>query len=153
MFAVTEGAYINISGGYLHVNASGDGLDSNGDLVISGGEIYVSGPTSNGNGTLDYNGTATITGGTLIGAGSSGMEQTFTSAEQGVILTKASNGTAGSIISLTDEDGNELVSGLQIKNIRRHYQHSGYQRGLYLYRDRKRNCNRDYHVQPHLRIC
>lgn len=110
IFAVTEGAYINISGGYLHVNASGDGLDSNGDLVISGGEIYVSGPTSEGDGTLDYNGIATITGGTLIGAGSSGMEQTFTSAEQGVILTKASNGTAGSTISLTDEDGNELVS-------------------------------------------
>ena len=110
MFAVTEGAYINISGGYLHVNASGDGLDSNGDLVISGGEIYVSGPTSDGNGTLDYNGTATITGGTLVGAGSSGMEQNFTTADQGAILTEVSNGTAGSIISLTDEDGNELVS-------------------------------------------
>ena len=110
IFAVTEGACINISGGYLHVNASGDGLDSNGDLVISGGEIYVSGPTTEGDGTLDYNGIATISGGTLIGAGSSGMEQTFTSAEQGVILTKASNGTAGSTISLTDEDGNELVS-------------------------------------------
>ena len=110
MFAVTEGACINISGGYLHVNASGDGLDSNGDLVISGGEVYVSGPTSDGDGTLDYNGTATITGGTLVGAGSSGMEQTFTTAEQGVILTEVSNGTAGSTISLTDEDGNELVS-------------------------------------------
>ena len=110
IFAVTEGAYINISGGYLHVNASGDGLDSNGDLVISGGEIYVSGPTSDGNGTLDYNGTATVTGGTLVGAGSSGMEQNFTTADQGVILTEVSNGTAGSIISLTDEDGNELVS-------------------------------------------
>lgn len=110
MFAVTEGACINISGGYLHVNASGDGLDSNGDLVISGGEIYVSGPTSDGNGTLDYNGTATITGGTLVGAGSSGMEQNFTTADQGVILTEVSNGTAGSTISLSDEDDNELVS-------------------------------------------
>ena len=110
MFAVTEGACINISGGYLHVNASGDGLDSNGDLVISGGEIYVSGPTSDGDGTLDYNGTATITGGTLVGAGSSGMEQTFTTADQGVILTEVSSGTAGSTISLSDEDGNELVS-------------------------------------------
>ena len=110
IFAVTEGAYINISGGYLHVNATGDGLDSNGDLVISGGEIYVSGPTSDGNGTLDYNGTATITGGTLVGAGSSGMEQTFTTADQGVILTEVSNGTAGSTVSLSDEDGNELVS-------------------------------------------
>lgn len=110
IFAVTEGACINISGGYLHVNATGDGLDSNGDLVISGGEIYVSGPTSDGNGTLDYNGTATITSGTLVGAGSSGMEQTFTTADQGVILTEVSNGTAGSTVSLSDEDGNELVS-------------------------------------------
>ena len=38
------------------------------------------------------------------------MEQNFTTADQGVILTEVSNGTAGSTISLSDEDGNELVS-------------------------------------------
>ena len=53
LFAVTEGAYIHISGGKLHVNASGDGIDSNGDLTVSGGETYVSGPSNDGNGTLD----------------------------------------------------------------------------------------------------
>ena len=57
-FASTEGAYIHISGGVLHVNAFGDGIDSNGDVTVSGGETYVSGPTNNGNGTLDYSGTA-----------------------------------------------------------------------------------------------
>ena len=54
-----EGVYILISGGKLTVNASGDGIDSNGDLTITGGEVYVSGPTSDGDGALDYAGTGT----------------------------------------------------------------------------------------------
>ena len=76
-FASTEGAYIHISGGVLHVNAFGDGIDSNGDVTVSGGETYVSGPTNNGNGTLDYSGTARITGGVFAASGSSGMAQNF----------------------------------------------------------------------------
>ena len=81
-----EGVYILISGGKLTVNASGDGLDSNGDLTITGGEVYISGPTSDGDGALDYAGTGTITGGTLIAAGSSGMAQSLSSDTQGVML-------------------------------------------------------------------
>ena len=34
---------------------------------MAGGTVYVCGPTNGGNGARDYNGTATITGGTLIG--------------------------------------------------------------------------------------
>ena len=55
---ITEGAYIQISGGVLRVNASGDGIDSNGDLTVSGGKTYLSGPVNSGNGILDYNGSA-----------------------------------------------------------------------------------------------
>ncbi len=76
-FASTEGAYIHISGGILHVNSSGDGIDSNGEITVSGGETYVSGPTNDGNGTLDYSGTAQITGGIFAASGSSGMAQNF----------------------------------------------------------------------------
>lgn len=57
--------------------AGGDGIDSNGDLNVSGGEIYVSGPTSDGDSTLDYDGAATVTGGTIVAAGYSGMAQNF----------------------------------------------------------------------------
>ena len=63
-FSADSEAKITITGGEIHVNASGDGLDSNGDIEISGGTVYVYGPTSNGNGSLDYENNAVITGGT-----------------------------------------------------------------------------------------
>ena len=53
-FSADSEAKITITGGEIHVNASGDGLDSNGDIEISGGTVYVYGPTSSGNGSLDY---------------------------------------------------------------------------------------------------
>ena len=68
---------LKISGGTIYVNSSSDGLDSNNHIYISGGTIYVDGPTSNGNGPIDYGDTASdifeITGGELIAVGSSGM--------------------------------------------------------------------------------
>ena len=106
-----EGVYILISGGKLTVNASGDGLDSNGDLTITGGEVYVSGPTSDGDGALDYAGTGTITGGTLIAAGSSGMAQSLSSDAQGVMLLALSGvQSAGSTVTVKDADGTLLAS-------------------------------------------
>ena len=62
-----------VNGGTLEVWASGDGLDSNGNATITGGEITVYGPTTDGNGALDVNGTFEVSGGTLIATGSSGM--------------------------------------------------------------------------------
>ncbi len=106
-----EGVYILISGGKLTVNASGDGIDSNGDLMITGGEIYVSGPTSDGDGALDYAGTGTITGGTIVAVGSSGMAQSLSSDTQGVILlTLSGKQDAGSTVTLKDADGAVLAS-------------------------------------------
>ena len=110
-FAAEDGAYIHISGGKLKVNASGDGIDSNGELTISGGETYVSGPTNNGNGTLDYSGTAKITGGIFVGAGSSGMAQNFgEDSTQGVIFVTMNSQSSKSAITLLDADKKEIVS-------------------------------------------
>lgn len=102
--------YIRIAGGKLYVNAGGDGIDSNGNLIVSGGETYVDGPTDNGDGALDYDGTATITGGILVAVGSSGMAQNFgTASTQGSILLNFSTGSK-SAVTLTDAQGNVLVS-------------------------------------------
>lgn len=111
-FAATEGAYICISGGTLHINASGDGIDSNGDLTVSGGETYLAGPVNDGNGSLDYNGTAVITGGIFAASGSSGMAQNFgSSSAQGVMMVNLDNKQeAGTRILLTDSAGTELLS-------------------------------------------
>lgn len=111
IFTATDGAYIKISGGKLTVNASGDGVDSNGSLEISGGETYVSGPTNSGNGTLDYNGDAVISGGIFVGAGASGMAQNFgSSSTQGAMLVTVNQGNAGDTISLKDNSGKEIIS-------------------------------------------
>lgn len=101
---------ITISGGSIFMNASGDGIDANGSLAISGGTVIVCGPTSGDTAVLDYDTTATITGGTFIGTGASTMAQTFSSSEQGVIALKVGSQSAGTELVLTDASGNEILS-------------------------------------------
>lgn len=101
---------ITISGGTIHVTASGDGIDANGTLTISGGYTTVCGPTRGDTATLDYDVSAVITGGTFIGTGASGMAQTFSDSEQGVISVSVGNQSAGTEITLTDSDGNVIIS-------------------------------------------
>lgn len=109
-FSADSNAKIAITGGEIHVNASGDGLDSNGDIEISGGTVYVYGPTSGGDGSLDYENNAVITGGTVLIAGSSGMAMNFGSeSTQGSILASTDNASAGTTVKLTDSSGNVIA--------------------------------------------
>ncbi|MCI6021042.1 MAG: carbohydrate-binding domain-containing protein [[Bacteroides] pectinophilus] len=110
--ASDDDVYIKITGGTITVNASGDGIDSNGNLYITGGTVYVAGPTSNGDGALDYDGEASITGGTLIAAGSSGMAQGMgsNSTQCSILVNLSETIAAGSVISLKDSSGNVLIS-------------------------------------------
>ncbi len=101
---------ITISGGTLAITAYGDGIDANGSLEITGGHIVVTGPTQGDTSTLDYDTTGVITGGTFIGTGASGMAQTFSSSEQGVIAVSTGEQSAGTQITLTDSAGNTLIS-------------------------------------------
>lgn len=100
---------ITISGGTIRIDASGDGIDSNSDLTVSGGEIYVSGPMSDGDSALDYDSTATVTGGTVVAAGYSGMAQNFgaNSTQGSILLTCQSASTE--TIRVTDASGNVLA--------------------------------------------
>ena len=115
-FAADENAIISISGGMLTVNAEGDGIDSNGSIEITGGETYVCGPTNNGNGALDYNGTAKITGGTIIALGSSGMAMNMSEATQGSILVNFNASYSNEEITVTDSDGNTIISFTSTKS-------------------------------------
>ena len=101
---------IVISGGTLNIQSSGDGIDANGTLEISGGYTTVTGPTQGDTATLDYDVSAVITGGTFIGTGASGMAQSFSGSEQGVVAIRAGNQPAGTRILLTDGKGNTLIS-------------------------------------------
>ncbi len=102
---------IAISGGVIYVRADGDGLDSNGDLLVSGGELYVSGPENGANGALDYEGIGQITGGTVVAAGNSGMAMNFgDTSTQGSILVTTKDHAAGTVITLRDSLGKEMIS-------------------------------------------
>lgn len=104
-------AVVEISGGHTEIDAEGDGIDSNGTFTVSGGETYVSGPAGDGDGALDYETDAVITGGILIAAGSSGMTVNFgEKSTQGSILLNTGSQKAGTDIVLTDASGTELLS-------------------------------------------
>lgn len=113
-FQATEGCYVRIAGGVTSIDAKGDGVDTNGTLHVSDGELYVSGPENDGNSALDYDGSASISGGIVAAAGYSGMAQNFGSdSTQGSImvtfdtaLTEASEME----ITLTDESGKTLLT-------------------------------------------
>lgn len=99
-----------INNGNISVNATGDGLDSNGSMYINGGTIYVAGPTSGGNGALDYDSECVVTGGNIIIYGSNGMWQNPSNTSTQYALTFQTNGSAGDEIVLKDSSGNEITS-------------------------------------------
>lgn len=104
--------YVQIAGGQITINAGADGIDSNGNLYVTGGTTYINGPENRGEGALDYNGSAYISGGFFAAVGSSGMMQTFSadSEQQMLMVYYEEAQAAGTAISLTDEEGNELFS-------------------------------------------
>ncbi|MGI6755553.1 MAG: hypothetical protein ACOX4F_06055 [Atopobiaceae bacterium] len=103
-------AMITISGGNLTIDADGDGIDSNGSFTMSGGNVYVAGPTNDGNGALDTGEEATITGGTIIAVGSSGMATSFSSSSsQASVMVYLDSATTGTV-SLKDSSGAVIAS-------------------------------------------
>lgn len=109
---------LTITGGTMYVNAVGDGLDSNGSIIMSGGTVVVNGPTNNGNGSLDYDGTFNITGGILVASGSSGMAQmpSSSSTQNSVMIGLNTSIIEGSVISIKDSNNNEVFTYKASKN-------------------------------------
>lgn len=103
---------ITINGGTILVDAMGDGLDANGSIVMTGGEVTVLGPVSDGDGSLDYDGTFTISGGTLIAAGSSGMVQGVddSSTQNALLVIFDQKKEAGTAFEIVSADGTSIVS-------------------------------------------
>lgn len=116
-FSSDGDSYIRITDGYVYVDAEGDGIDANGNIYIDGGIILVDGPVNSENSTMDYDGEAKITGGIFIGSGSSGMAQTFsdTSSQNYIGIYYSSVQNKESLISLTDGEGNVIISYIPSK--------------------------------------
>ncbi len=107
----SSGGSLTISGGSIDIHASGDAVDSNGTLSMTGGTVTTSGPNTGDTSILDYGSTGTISGGTFIGTGASSMAQNFGSdSTQGVIMASVGNQTAGTTVTLQDQDGSVLLT-------------------------------------------
>lgn len=101
--------YIYFKAGVVYVDASGDGIDSNGSIEMSGGYVIAQGPSSSGNGVLDYDKTFIGTGGYLLAIGKSGMNQSITASGNGKSLTKSISTTTSSYVALNVDGVNMLI--------------------------------------------
>lgn len=117
-FNESDGSELVINGGIVHANAGGDCIDSNGTITINGGEIYVDGPTSGGDGALDYADTCEINGGILVATGSIGMATAPTSGSTqysvNAAFSKTYNGETK--VTVKDSSGNEVLTYTPAKN-------------------------------------
>lgn len=104
--------YVLISGGYLFAEANGDGLDSNGNFTISGGTVIVCGPQRGGNGILDIGdggSTFSITGGLLLGIGTSSMPVAPTTG-LGYLWNASMNFSADKMVCIADASGSCIAA-------------------------------------------
>lgn len=100
-----------VSGGTYTLSSGDDGIHADSNVTISGGKTYLSGPVNSGNGILDYNGSAVVTGGIFAASGSSGMAQNFdSSSTQGVMMMNVGEQEEGSELALLDSSGTKLIS-------------------------------------------
>ena len=110
-------ATINIAGGTVTVNANGDGIDSNGTATLSGGTLIVNGPFTGGNASLDTNGDLLLNGATVT-AGNSGdmFEAPSTNSTSGYVkISNVSNLSAGTTVQVADSSGN-VVANYNVTN-------------------------------------
>ena len=110
-------ATINITGGTVTVNTNGDGIDSNGTATLSGGTLIVNGPFTGGNASLDTNGDLLLNG-TTVAAGNSGdmFEAPSTNSTSGYVkISNVSNLSAGTTVQVADSSGN-VVANYKVTN-------------------------------------
>lgn len=116
-FSSSGDGLININGGYVYVDASGDGIDANGNIKMAGGTVLVNGPTNDGNGSLDYDGTFDISGGILVAAGSSGMAQMPSdSSSQKILNLNLTSQEANTVVNVKSSDGKNILTYAPLKN-------------------------------------
>ena len=95
--------YINYKGGKMFLTSGEVGLDLNGDITITGGEISVYSTTDGAYRPIDQDGLLSITGGTVLAAGS---DQCGVNAET-TQIAKIYTGTINSGVKLVAKDSND----------------------------------------------
>ena len=84
---------------------------------MTGGLVIIEGPVNDGNSALDYNGTFTVSGGTLLALGSSGMAMNVSETSTiGAFLLNGEEVVAGETLVIKTSSGEELFSYTTEKN-------------------------------------
>lgn len=103
---------IHIAGGDLYIDAGSDGLDSNNDITMTGGKVEVYGADAMMDAAIDYDGTFTLSGGTLFGAGmepGAGMQAYVAVGETSPSGGHGGMGGGQGMTRPTDESGNPMT--------------------------------------------
>jgi len=110
-YAGTYTPLISVSGGYLDVtvpNGDTDGIDSNGNYEQTGGVVLVKSSATGGMaGTMDVDGTVSVTGGSLISLG--GTECYPGSSSCNTVFVSSVSFSSGTY-TVTDSSGNTVLS-------------------------------------------
>ena len=106
-----NGGVITINNGSIYVKASGDGIDSNGSIIINGGSVYSMGSSQGGDAGIDADKEFIINGGQVIALGSDMLQNPSNNSKQKYVsFNLNSKINLGSIISLKDVNGNEVIT-------------------------------------------
>ncbi len=85
------------------INAEGDGIDSNGSITMDGGDLYVFGPTSGGNGSLDFDSSFSISGGNLFAFSQQGMIEVPSSSGANIANINLSSYSSGQVVTIASD--------------------------------------------------
>lgn len=117
-FSSNSDNHVDIHGGYIVMNTEGDGFDSNGSATMTGGTMIINGPTQNNNGAIDYDGTFEMSGGFLLAVGSSGMAESpsSSSTQETLSASYGSTQSGGTMLHIETEAGEEILTFVPTKN-------------------------------------
>lgn len=110
--AINATSAINISGGKVYAYASNnDGIDSNGSLVISGGLVIGVGTSAPESGIdCDNSNSFIINGGTVIGMGGTLQSNPSTSSTQRSVVYNGVSATKGAKICVLNSSGTPILT-------------------------------------------
>ncbi len=111
----SDGSILQITGGTVTVSTTtGDSMDSNGNATITGGTIIIQGPKSSPEVGFDINGTFNVNGGFIIGSGpNAGMMiegPSASSLQYAVMVTVSATVSTSSLFHIQNSSGQDLVT-------------------------------------------
>ncbi len=101
-----------IAGGEVGISAENDCIDVNGSIVITGGTVILCATTATNTPVLDYDVSATITGGTFLATGlyQNAIQPFSATSTQGVVMVTLGRQNSHTALTITDSAGTALIS-------------------------------------------